>query len=260
MKYMLLIYSQESEWTPEERSKCMDESFAICRELAAQGKFLDASPLHSVTAATSVRVREGKRLVTDGPFAETSEQLGGYYLLDVDNLDEAIAIAGRLPPAKKGTVEIRPIFEHPSSLTKGSNLSLKALQPYLFFGGRCEEAIEFYKTALGAKLEMLMYHRDSPTPHPPGMLAPGFENKVMHATVHIGELTILASDGCDEGKGFEGFRLALTYGDEPAAQKAFAGLSEGGKVEMPLTATFWSPCFGMVSDKFGVSWMVMVMH
>ena len=113
MKYMLLIYGAESCWTDDERKTCMIESMGICDELEKQGKYIAASPLHSVTTATSVRVCDGKRQITDGPFAETTEQLGGYYIIDVDNLDEAIAIAARLPPAKKGTVEIRPLFALP---------------------------------------------------------------------------------------------------------------------------------------------------
>ena len=113
MKYMLLIYGAENSWSEDERKECMVESAGICDQLAAEGKFVAASPLHSVTTATSVRVRDGRRQVTDGPFAETTEQLGGYYVIDVDNLDEAISIAGRLPPAKKGTVEIRPLFPLP---------------------------------------------------------------------------------------------------------------------------------------------------
>lgn len=111
MKYMLLIYSAEETWNDSERAQCMAESTAVCHELNAQGKFLTASPLHPVTTATSVRVREGKRLVTDGPFAETAEQLGGFFIIDVADLDEAIAVASKLPPVKKGTVEIRPLFE-----------------------------------------------------------------------------------------------------------------------------------------------------
>jgi hypothetical protein len=111
MKYMLLMYGAENCWTEEQRKACMIESMAICDELAAQGKYIASAPLHSVTTATSLRVRDGKRLITDGPFAETTEQLGGYYIIDVENLDEAIAIAGRLPPATKGTVEIRPVFD-----------------------------------------------------------------------------------------------------------------------------------------------------
>ncbi|MCB1124281.1 MAG: YciI family protein [Verrucomicrobiae bacterium] len=113
MKYMLLIYGAEDVWTDEERNACMLESMQISEELAAQGKCLGSSPLHSVELATSLRIRDGARQITDGPFAETTEQLGGFYLLDVDNLDEAIAIASRLPPAKKGTVEIRPLMPLP---------------------------------------------------------------------------------------------------------------------------------------------------
>tara|TARA_R110002049_G_scaffold4601_5_gene32200 strand:- start:285693 stop:286085 length:393 start_codon:yes stop_codon:yes gene_type:complete len=113
MKYMLLIYAAESSWTEAERQECMKESMQICKELESKGKWIASSPLHSVSTATSVRIREGQRQITDGPFAETTEQLGGYYIIDVEDLDEAIGIASRLPPAKKGTVEIRPLFDLP---------------------------------------------------------------------------------------------------------------------------------------------------
>lgn len=132
------------------------------------------------------------------------------------------------------------------------------IQPYLFFGGRCEEAINFYKKALGAELEMLMRHRDSPEPPPPGMLQAGFEDKVMHAELRIGGAVLMASDGCDDKSRFDGFRLSLALPTEADAQRAFVGLAEGGEVQMPLTKTFWSPCFGMVTDGFGVGWMVTV--
>ena len=111
MKYMMLIYSAEEAWTEDERAQCMAESTKLCHELAAQGRYLGASPLHPVATATCVRVRNGRRLTTDGPFAETTEQLGGYFLIEAANLDEALAIAGRIPAAGKGTVEVRPIFE-----------------------------------------------------------------------------------------------------------------------------------------------------
>ena len=110
MHYMLLMYGAEDCWTDDERTACMVESLAICDELAARGQFLDASPLHPVATAVTVRVRDGQTLVTDGPFAETTEQLGGYYVLDLPDLDAAIAVAARLPPVTKGTVEIRPMF------------------------------------------------------------------------------------------------------------------------------------------------------
>ena len=115
MQYMLLIYGKESCWTEAERKECMLESMAIGKELAQQGKLIASDPLHSVMTATSVRIRDGQRQITDGPFAETTEQLGGYYIIDVDNLDEAIAIASRLPPVNLGTVEIRPLFPKPQS-------------------------------------------------------------------------------------------------------------------------------------------------
>jgi hypothetical protein len=111
MKYMMLVYSAEGVWTGEDRAQCMADSTKLCHELAAQGRYLAASPLHPVATATCVRVRGGHRVTTDGPFAETTEQLGGYFLIEAPNLDEAIAIAGRIPAASKGTVEIRPVFE-----------------------------------------------------------------------------------------------------------------------------------------------------
>lgn len=132
------------------------------------------------------------------------------------------------------------------------------IQPYLFFGGRCEEAINFYKTVLGANVEMLMHYSDNPEPPPPGKLQAGFEDKVMHATIRIGGAVIMASDGCDDKSRFDGFRLSLALPTEAEAKCAFAGLSDGGEVQMPLSKTFWSPCFGMVTDRFGVGWMVTV--
>lgn len=113
MKYMLLIYGREDAWTEKERQTCMQESMEICEELEAQGKWIASSPLHPVSTATSLRMRDGKRQIMDGPFAETTEQLGGYYIIDVKDLDEALDVASRLPPAKVGTVEIRPLFPLP---------------------------------------------------------------------------------------------------------------------------------------------------
>ncbi len=116
MKYMLLIYSDENAWTENERAECYEKSVQLTQALNANGQYLGASPLQPVALATSVRVREGKRLVTDGPFAETREQLGGYFLIEANDLNEAIAIAERIPTARKGTVEIRPIMELPDLL------------------------------------------------------------------------------------------------------------------------------------------------
>jgi hypothetical protein len=111
MKYMLLIYADERAWTEAERQHCYGESTELAHKLKANGQFLAASPLQSVSTATSVQVRNGERLVTDGPFAETREQLGGYFMVEAKNLDQAIDIAGRIPGARKGTVEIRPVVD-----------------------------------------------------------------------------------------------------------------------------------------------------
>jgi hypothetical protein len=113
MKYMLLIYADEQVWTEIEREECYGESTQLAHQLKSRGQYLAASPLQSVATSTSVQVREGKRFVTDGPFAETREQLGGYFLIEASHLDEAIDIAARIPAARKGTVEIRPIVEIP---------------------------------------------------------------------------------------------------------------------------------------------------
>ena len=133
------------------------------------------------------------------------------------------------------------------------------VQAYLFFEGRCEEAIEFYKGALGAEVQMLMRYKDSPEPSQPGMVPPGSENKVMHASLKIGEAVVMASDGHCSGKpNFQGFSLSIDARDEAEAQRLFKGLAEGGEVRMPLGKTFWSPAFGMLTDRFGVGWMVSV--
>lgn len=111
MKYMLLIYSDEQAWSDSSREHCYEESTQLAQQIQADGKFLAAAPLQPVATATSVRIRDGKRLVTDGPFAETREQLGGYFLVDAEDLDEAIGIAAKIPGARVGTVEIRPVME-----------------------------------------------------------------------------------------------------------------------------------------------------
>jgi len=133
------------------------------------------------------------------------------------------------------------------------------VEPYLFFEGRCEEAVEFYRKALGAEVIMLMRYKDSPEPPPPGKLPPGSENKVMHASVRIGDTTVMASDGFAQGRPmFQGFSLSITVPDEARAEQVFAALAEKGQVQMPLAKTFWSPRFGMATDRFGVGWMVNV--
>jgi len=133
------------------------------------------------------------------------------------------------------------------------------IQAYLFFNGNCEEAIRFYESALGAQVDLLLRHRDSPEPPPPGTRPPGSEDKIMHCTLRIGDATLMLSDGsCEGGSRFQGFALSLAPEDEAAATRLFAALAAGGSVRMPLGRTFWSPCFGMVTDRFGLQWMLNV--
>ena len=133
------------------------------------------------------------------------------------------------------------------------------IHPYLFFDGRCEEAVEFYRAALGAKVTMMMRYKESPEPPPPGMVPPNWDNKIMHASLTIDDAMVMASDGCgsDELR-HNGFSLSLSVKDAAGADRAFDALAAGGKVDMPLGKTFWSPRFGMLTDKFGVQWMVNV--
>jgi PhnB protein len=134
------------------------------------------------------------------------------------------------------------------------------VEPYLFFDGRCEEAIEFYRSKLGAEVTMLMRFKDSPEPHQPGMIPPGAENKVMHANLRIGNTAVMASDGRCEGQpSFKGFSLSINAANDAEADRLFTALGDGGQVQMPLTKTFFASRFGMVADRFGVSWMVIAM-
>ena len=133
------------------------------------------------------------------------------------------------------------------------------VQSYLFFDGRCEEALQFYGKQLGAEITMLMRYKESPEPHEPGMIPPGSENKVMHASFRIGETTLMASDGrCQGQPNFQGFAQSLTVPNEAEAERLFSALADGGQVHMPLTKTFFSPRFGMVADRFGLLWMIIV--
>jgi PhnB protein len=133
------------------------------------------------------------------------------------------------------------------------------VQPYLMFEGRCEEAIEFYRRAVGAEVQFLMRYKEMPEPRPPGVVTPANAEKIMHANLRIGQSTVLASDGqCQGQPHVQGFALSLTVADEAEAERRFDALADGGQVRMPLAKTFFSPRFGMLADRFGVAWMVYV--
>ena len=133
------------------------------------------------------------------------------------------------------------------------------VEVYLFFNGRCEEAVEFYRKAIGAEVGFMMRFKEAPDAPPPGMVPPGFENKIMHCTFRIGQTTVMASDGCSaDAAKFEGFSLSIAVPTEADADRVFGALAEGGQVQMPLGKTFWSPRFGMLVDQFGIGWMINV--
>ena len=244
-------------------------------ELVTAGIMKAGDGLKPTSVAKRVHFQGNNRIVTDGPFAETKELIAGYWIWEVASMQEAVDWVKRCPNPMltDSDIDIRPFFEmedfatldpegvhraKEESMVQTMILQQATVQPYLFFGGRCEEALSFYESAVGAKVIMKMRFNESPDAVPEGMLQAGFENKIMHASFSIGKMTIMASDGCDDKSRFEGFRLALSVSSESAADLAFNALAVGGKVEMPLMKTFWSPRYGQVTDKFGVGWMVMV--
>ncbi|MHB0961327.1 MAG: YciI family protein [Pirellulaceae bacterium] len=243
-------------------------------ELFKAGIMKDGAGLHPSSKGVRVRFSGNDRTVIDGPFAETKELVAGFWMWEVESMEQAVEWLKKCPcpMEEESDIEIRPLFEPddfgdeftPELREKEANLEaalsmMKAtVQPYLFFGGRCEEALEFYKTALHAKVGMVLRFNESPEPPPPGVLQPGFESKIMHCEFQVGGMTLMASDGCDDKSRFDGFRLALSVPTEVDADRVFNALAVSGKVDMPLVKTFWSPRYGMVTDKFGVGWMVMV--
>jgi PhnB protein len=252
--------------------KLLTEMGAYNEELVKAGIMKDGAGLHPTSKAVRVRFSGTNRTVINGPFAETKELVAGYWVWEVKSMDEAIAWLKKCPnPMNEDSdVEIRPYFEaddfgaeftpelraKEAALEATLAMQKSTVQPYVFFGGRTEEALAFYKTALHAKVGMVMKFNQSPEPCPG--LQKGFENKVMHCDFTVGNVTILASDGCDDKSTFTGFRLALSVPTEADAHRVFDALAAKGKVDMPLAKTFWSPCYGMVTDQFGLGWMVMV--
>jgi len=243
-------------------------------ELFNAGIMKDGAGLHPSSKGVRVRFSGTDRTVINGPFAETKELVAGFWMWEVESMEQAIEWLKKCPNpmAEESDIEIRPLFEaadfgdeftpelreKEAKLESALAMEKATVQPYLFFSGRCEEALEFYKTALHAKVGMVLRFNESPDPVPPGMLQPGFESKIMHSEFQVGGMTLMASDGCDDKSRFDGFRLALSVPTEADADRAFNALADGGNVDMPLVKTFWSPRYGMVTDKFGVGWMVMV--
>ncbi len=276
MKVMVIIKatkrSESGELPSEELLTAMGQ---FNEELVKAGVMKAGEGLKPSSEAKRVGFHGNDRTVTDGPFAETKELIAGFWLWEVASIEAAVEWVKRCPNPmlEDSDIDIRPLYEmedfaendpqgeirdQEASLLQKMSLQEASVQPYLFFGGRCEEALAFYEQALGASVVMKMRFNESPDPVPDDMLQAGFENRIMHSSFTIGKMTIMASDGCDDNSKLDGFRLALSVPSETAADSAFDALAAGGHVDMPLMKTFWSPRYGMVTDKFGVGWMVMV--
>ncbi|TWU18872.1 YciI family protein [Allorhodopirellula heiligendammensis] len=276
MKVMVIVKATKSSEAGELPSEALLTAMGqFNQELVAAGIMEAGEGLKPSSAAKRVHFHGTDRTVTDGPFAETKELIAGFWLWEVASMQEAIEWVKRCPNPmlEDSDIDIRPLYEmddfaeqdpqgairdQEDALKRAISLQAASVQPYLFFAGRCEEALGFYEQALGAKVLMKMGFDESPDAVPEGMLQAGFEKKIMHASLSIGKMTIMASDGCDDKSKFDGFRLAFSVATEAGAEAAFNALATGGQVDMPLTKTFWSPLYGMVTDKFGVGWMVMV--
>jgi uncharacterized glyoxalase superfamily protein PhnB len=277
MKVMVAVKAtKESELGKMPSEKLLSDMMAFNEELVKAGIMLDGAGLQPSSKGVRIRFSASETSVVDGPFAETKELIAGYWVWQVKSMEEAIEWAKRCPPpmpdSEESMLEIRPYFEsedfgpemteqlqqREQALANQITAGGMSVGSYLFFSGRCEQALEFYKHAAGANVDFMMRFNESPDQVPDGMLQAGFENKIMHASFRIGETTIMASDGCDDKATFSGFRLVLKTSTEADAHRLFNGLATGGKVDMPLCKTFWSPCYGMLTDKFDVGWMVMV--
>ncbi|MDA8743702.1 YciI family protein [Rubripirellula amarantea] len=244
-------------------------------ELIKAGIMKSGDGLKPSSEAKRVHFQGNQRTVTDGPFAETKELIAGFWIWEVASMQEAVEWVQRCPNPmpEESDIEIRPLYEMDDFVDNDTEGAIRAreqafaqvqslqnatVQPYLFFGGRCEEALSFYEQALGAVVVTKMRFDQSPDPLPEDILQAGFEHNIMHASFKVGQMTLMASDGCGAKTTMSGFRLTLAIATEKAADAAFDALAEGGSVDMPLAETFWSPRFGMVTDRFGVGWMVMV--
>jgi PhnB protein len=276
MKVMVIVKATQSSEAGELPSPDLLAAMGnFNEELVNAGIMKAGEGLKPSSVAKRVHFHGSNRTVTDGPFAETKELIAGYWLWEVASLQEAVEWVKRCPNPmpEDSDIDIRPIYsledfaaidpdgterEKEEALIRTMALQESCVQPYLFFSGRCEEALKFYERALGATIIMKMRFNESPDTVPAEMLQTGFESKIMHASFTIGKTTIMASDGCDDRSKISGFRLTLSVPTESAADSAFGALADGGTIDMPLMKTFWSPRYGMVTDKFGVGWMVMV--
>ena len=280
MKVMVMVKATaSSEAGVMPSAELMEAMGNFNQQLVDAGIMESGEGLKPSSAGLRVRFSGNKRSVMQGPFVETNELIAGYWVWNVSSMNEALEWVKKCPNPMMddSDIEIRPFYSMEDFAEVDSNGAIAAqedvlretiavqksmqhstLNNYLFFSGRCEEALNYYVQHVGAKISMLMRFSDSPEPFPEGMLAPGFENKVMHCEFTLGDTKVLASDGCGDGTKLSGFSLALTVATAAEAHRVFAALAKDGQINMPLAETFWSPLYGQVTDQFGMAWMVML--
>jgi len=278
MKVMVIVKaSRGSEAGKMPSEALMSAMMNFNEELVKAGIMESGDGLKPSSQGLRVRFNGDKRVVTTGPFTETNELIAGYWIWNVKSMEEAVEWVKKCPnpmEEEESDIEIRTFYEiedfavaDPDGASREKDAALRQalgmqkveVNNYLFFSGRCDEALAFYQQHLSADIKFLIRFNESPEPMPEGVLQPGFENKVMHAEFSLGNVRVMASDGCNDVEKFSGFRIALNVPGEDEARRIFAALaSNGGKIDMPLTKTFWSPLYGQVTDQFGVGWMVML--
>lgn len=277
MKVMVMVKaSPGSEAGKPPTEALMTAMMNFNEQLVKAGVMESGDGLKPSSEGLRVRFSGDKRVVTTGPFTETNELIAGYWIWNVKSMEEAVEWVKKCPNPmddEDSDIEIRSFYEiedfaaaDPTGKLREQEKKMQntvamrnaKVNNYLFFSGRCEEALNFYQQHLGATVNFMMRFNESPDPVPADMLQEGFENKIMHADFSLGDVNVFASDGCNDASGFDGFRLSLTLGHADDAHRVFDALSIGGKVDMPLAKTFWSPLYGQVTDQFGIGWMVMV--
>jgi PhnB protein len=277
MKVMVMVKaSPGSEAGKMPTEALMSAMMNFNEELVKAGVLESGDGLKPSSEGVRINFSGRNRLVTTGPFTETHELIAGYWIWNVASMEEAVEWVKKCPNPmddEDSDIEIRPFYEiddfavadpegkvreQEEALRNTVSMRKAKVNNYLFFSGRCEEALNFYQKHLGAQVNFMMRFNESPDTVPADMLQEGFENKVMHADFTLGDSSIYASDGCNDATRFSGFRLSLTLQSAEEAHRVFDALATGGTVDMPLTKTFWSPLYGQVTDQFGIGWMVML--
>lgn len=277
MKVMVLVKATPGSEAGNMPSEALMAAMGSFNEaLVSAGIMETGDGLKPSSEGYRVRFEGAERLVTQGPFVETSELVAGYWVWNVSSMEEAVDWVKKCPNPMEDEVseiEIRPYFtmedfaevdgsgdfiEQESALREQLAMQQGSSRTYLFFGGKTEEAVAFYQAHLGAKVNVMFKFSDSPDPIPEGVIAPGFEDKIMHGEITLGGNQYLVSDGCNSVSEIAGFALTYQHADAAIIEKTFNTFAQVGEVIMPLAPTFFSPLYGQVKDPFGITWMLMV--